>query len=153
MTRFSASKKQLRSLLVMFICSIVISIVGIYFLVYDANHFCDDYIKIAGYLFIIVGIFNFISTIFSYLNTTFEVIINDDFICINKAGFSEAKSQIVNFSDIISVSCAKKVTPITKQLVTSVCIVTKIGTKIINNIQNPDELTKVINEKIDTEEQ
>lgn len=149
MTKFNGNKTQVITMLIGLIGSIVVGIGGLFF-VFLAD---DDDLKKAEWFLILSGVGLFISTVSLYSNMTIEVIVSDDYICINKPGRTEMKSQIVNFSDIISVSCAKKLTPITKQLVTSVSIVTKTGTKLINNIEKPDELTKIINEKIDTEEQ
>lgn len=153
MEKFNASKTQLKSLLIMFIGSIVTGAVGIYFLVYDANHFCDDYIKISGYMFLFGGICFLFATVSFYFNTTFEVILNEDYICINKPGFNTAKSEIIKYSDIISVNCIEKTLPITSRTVTTISLNTKVGLKSIVNIENAGKCSNLIKEKISKEQE
>lgn len=148
MERFVTSKTQIKTLVIGFVCSLILIILGIGTLIYDANNSCEDFVKFSGIMYLIGGACFLFSITMNYANTVTEVIFNEDYLCINKPGLTSPKSEIIKYSDIISVDSNEKRIPLLNDYVTTIVLNTKLGTKPIVNIEKTSKFLETVNQKI-----
>lgn len=148
MERFVTSRTQIKLLVIRFLCSLILLVLGIGCLIYCANNSDENLVKLMGIAYIFGGVCSLFSGIMFYANTVTEVIFNEDYLCINRPGLTSQKSEIIKYSDIISVNCKEKRIILLNDYNTTIVLNTKLGIKPIVNIEKTSKFLETVNQKI-----